>query len=207
MTKVTPYFALLFMGILLAACGDSKPAPTVEEAETGITGTYVIDTDQSVIIWKGAMLGIKFHEGTMQLLQGQLNLEDGVVIGGSLTADVNSMTPTDENYQPEEGATREKLVGHLKSDDFFNTDEFPTSTFVITEGMGNSAKGRLTVRGNTNEEQIFNISVEDNGESIRASGSLTFNRKNYDVAWDSPMKDVVLSNDIELNISLVAKKS
>lgn len=198
-----PFLAVLV--ISLAACGDSKP--TVEDADTGITGTFSIDTDQSVIIWKGAMLGIKYHEGTMNLLDGQLILEDGVLVGGSFTADVNSITPTDENYQPEEGATREKLVGHLKSDDFFNVEMYPTATFVITEGMGNSAKGRLTVRGNTNEEQVFNIVLDENADKINAKGSLTFDRKKYDVNWDSPMVDVVLNNDIELNVELVARKN
>jgi len=197
--------ALAFAALFITACGDSPQAETTENSQE-LNGTYTVDVANSVVKWKGAMLGIKFHEGTLRLTEGSLVLENGVVTGGSFTVDMNSMVATDENYQPEEGSTREKLLGHLASNDFFNVAEFPTASFVIRSGEGSSASGDLTVRGNTNREVVQTIMLVEADGVLKANGNLTFNRKNYSVAWDSPMKDVVLSNDIELSIELAATK-
>lgn len=197
---------LALAALFLAACGDT---PQTENAETSgeIGGTYSVDVANSVVKWKGAMLGIKFHEGTLKLTDGTLTVENGVVTGGSFTVDMNSMVATDENYQPEEGSTREKLIGHLSSNDFFNVAEFPTATFTIRSGAGNQASGDLTVRGITNSETVQNIMLIEADGVVKANGNLTFDRKKYNVAWDSPMKDVVLSNEIELSVELAASKN
>ena len=63
--------------------------------------------------------------------------------------------------------------------------------------------GNLTVRGVTNMEVLQNVSIDSATGTITAA--LTFDRQKYGVAWASPMKDMVLSNDIVLNIELKAK--
>jgi hypothetical protein len=40
---------------------------------------------------------------------------------------------------------------------------------------------------------------------LMASGHLVFDRQKYDLAWEHYLKDVILSDDIKLDISLVAK--
>jgi polyisoprenoid-binding protein YceI len=113
------------------------------------------------------------------------------------------MVPTDENYNPEQGNTPEKLVGHLKSPDFFDTENYPTAKFEITKVEGNTAMGMLTVRGITNEEKVENIAMKKEGDKVLISGDLVFDRKKYEVSWDSPVADRVLSSDIELKIELI----
>jgi len=50
---------------------------------------------------------------------------------------------------------REKLIGHLKAADFFDTENFPTAIFKITKVNGNEVFGNLTIKGKTNEEKLL----------------------------------------------------
>lgn len=198
--------------LALASCGSPEaPATDATTAPTGQTrpGIYAVDTATSEVEWEGTMLGIKSHTGTLHFLEGQLTTNDGALSGGSFTVDMKSYTFTDTNYTAagSEGGTRAHLMGHLMSPDFFAVDSFPTAQFTITSVDGNTATGDLTVRGRTNQEKVTNISLSHDGDKLHATGELTFNRKNYNVHWDSPMQDAVLSNDIVLNVHLMATKN
>ncbi|MBX2982847.1 MAG: YceI family protein [Flavobacteriales bacterium] len=202
----------LLMGALatfvLASCGTTEaPSTDTPNAEpTGITGTaiYALDTATSEVDWKGTMLGVKSHTGTLHFVNGELTTINGELSGGSFTVDMHSYTFTDTNYAQagSKGGTRVDLMNHLMSPDFFAVDSFPTAHFSITKVEGNTATGDLTVRGHTQQEQVKNISLTHEGNTIQATGDLTFNRKNYNVHWDSPMKDMTLSNDIVLTVVL-----
>ena len=104
---------------------------------------------------------------------------------------------------PEEGSTPEKLVGHLSSADFFDVENFPTAKFEITSVEGNTAKGMLTIRGISHEETVENIAMTKEGEKTKITADLVFDRKKYDVLWDSPMKEMLLSNDVKLTVELI----
>lgn len=204
-----------FASFALASCGTSE-APATETAadttsSTGKTGTaiYTLDTATSEVDWKGTMLGVKSHTGTLHFKDGELTTINGELSGGSFTVDMHSYTFTDTNYAKagSEGGTRVDLMNHLMSPDFFAVDSFPTAHFSITKVEGNVASGDLTVRGKTQQEEVKNISVTHDGNNLTATGDLTFNRKNYNVHWDSPAKDKVLSNDIVLTVKLQGKSN
>lgn len=186
---------------LLASCGGSTENTATEEVANNDMIEAVsspVNIDNSSIIWKGTMVGIYSHEGRLSFKEGNIIAAGGTVVGGSFTVDMTSMNPTDENYNPAEDKTPEKLVGHLSSADFFDVANYPTANFQITGSNENSINGKLTIRGITNEEKVENITYDASTKTWK--GTLTFDRKKYDVAWDSPMKDVVLQNDIELTI-------
>ncbi len=198
--------------VLFAACSSGTKTENAE-AEGGQEVVEVeapkinltaaaITLDESSVKWKGEMLGVYSHEGTISFTEGNISVADNAVTGGSFVVDMSSINPTDENYDEEK--TQAKLVGHLSSDDFFSVEGNPTASFEITSVEGNSAKGNLTIRGKTNEETVENIEVIADGSKVVVSGNLTFDRKKYDVSWDHPIKDNVLSSDISLNIELIA---
>jgi polyisoprenoid-binding protein YceI len=192
--------------LFLASCGggherSNESEATTEEAAAVELVTKTVDAAASTVNWVGKMIGIKAHNGTINLQEGSLTMEGDKVVGGSFVVDMSSITPLDENYAPDgsEQGTREMLVGHLSSGDFFAIEENPTASFEITgANEDGSVSGNLTIRGNTNIETVTDVKVADG----TVSGTLVFDRKKYDVAWDSPMKDAVLSNDIELQIEL-----
>lgn len=160
---------------------------------------YQIDTDASVIHWKGSMIGVYAHEGDLKLESGNFSINNNIV-DGEFTVDMNSMITTD-NDALYKMAPREKLIGHLKAADFFNTEKFPTAIFKITKVNSNEVFGNLTVKGKTNEEKLTNVKVQDN----HLSGTLTFDRQKYDITYKNTMNDMVLSDDIELNIEITGK--
>jgi polyisoprenoid-binding protein YceI len=197
-----------FLGLALTAalgfqsCSNkTETETTTDEVASVQNGTFGADLTASSVEWKGVMLGIKEHTGNVSLSNAEVTITNGAVTGGTFTVDLSTINTTDSAYDAE--STPEKLVGHLSSPDFFNVSEFPTATFEITGMNGLDVTGNLTVRGITHEETVKNVEINTVGDVFNIKGILTFDRKKYDVAFDLPMKDMVISNDIELTINLV----
>ena len=185
--------------------GEKKPSEqsNSEPENTAVISGVKVDPAKSRVIWAGTMLGIYTHEGTVNFSQANLIMAEGKITGGNFTIDLNTIVPTDGNYNPEQGATPEKLTGHLKSADFFDAENYPTASFNITSVDGNSLKGMMTIKGITHEEKVENISMNRDGDKVSITGDMTIDRKKYEVKWDSPVKERVLSNDIKLKIELI----
>jgi polyisoprenoid-binding protein YceI len=66
--------------------------------------------------------------------------------------------------------------------------------------------GDLTIRGTTNTEQVTDIVITENADgTVTATGKLTFDRQKYGVAWKHFLKDAILADNIDLEISLNGK--
>lgn len=215
---------LLSIGLLAAtsvffvACGGEKKsqdesgeADTTAATETsaGESTTFAIDKDQSNVKWKGTMVGadlvdIYSHWGDVKLSEGEVTLNGDQVKSGSFVIDMTSIAPTDSNYS--DAQPKPKLVSHLAGDEFFSIDKYPTATFEIIDVAGTTATGTLTIRGKSGEATVENIEVsEENGNKI-ITGEMTFDRQNYDARFDMGMEDMIVSDDIVLDIKLVANK-
>ncbi len=195
------------LAIGLFACGNSNQNEVKEEATNEVVATetaatsYAIDAEKSVVSWKGSMIGVYAHEGDLKLTEGSITTNDGVITGGEFTVNMNSMVTTDDDalYQM---APREKLIGHLKAPDFFDTEKFPTGNFKIKSVEGNVITGDLTLKGVTKEATINAVTTTETDGNISATGTLVFNRQDYGIAYKNTMNDMVLSDDIELTISI-----
>ena len=198
--------ALLTASVAFVAC-DSKKATSTETTEETASlpdGTLAVDASASEVMWKGTMVGVYDHSGDVKLESGDVTVADGKITGGKFVIDLKSITPTDSNYK--EDKTPEKLVGHLSSEDFFHVEQYPTATFEITGSEGNTVMGNLTVRGKTNPEKVENVVITEENGQVRMNGDIKFDRTKYDVAFKHPMQEMVISNDIEMNVTLVATK-
>ena len=100
-----------------------------------------VDTAASVVGWKGAKV-TGSHYGKIAVKSGKLDFNNGVLTGGSFEIDMNSITCEDMT-----GGGAAKLVGHLKSDDFFGAEKYPTSKFVITQVVSRGTPGAYKVVG------------------------------------------------------------
>ncbi|MFN3404161.1 MAG: YceI family protein [Cytophagaceae bacterium] len=189
--------------MVIFACGTNENKETTADA-SGPEAIYVLNADASNLNWKGTMLGVKEHTGTVKLTEGNITVKGNAVTAGTFTADLKSINPTDANYN--EQYTKEMLVGHLQTAEFFAVDSFPTAKFVVKSFDGNTLTGDLTVRGRTNEEKVTDVVVTNEGDAIKATGKLVFNRQKYGVSWMNPAKDMVLSDDIEINVELSGSK-
>lgn len=207
MRKLSQTLLLFVFASALVACdGSEKTAENTTDEnsmeETAEVMDLTIDPATSKVVWSGNVLGVYTHTGTVAVTEGKITVEGNEVTSGNFTADLTTMIPTDDNYTPEEGKSKEKLVGHLSSPDFFMVDSFPTARFEITshDVANNTITGNLTIRGKTNEETVKDVSIDLAAKT--ASGKLTFDRNEYDVAFTHPAEDVVISDDVELEIML-----
>lgn len=210
----TPAIALVgFAALALVACGPSeaeiqaaKEKRTADslEALASMERAVMIDAASSNVKWTGTMLGVKSHYGTVALSEAKLTVKGPTVTGGSFIVDLNEIKAMDDAYAPDdaEKGTRAMLIGHLKSDDFFNVEQYPKASFEITSVDGNTAVGKLTVRDKTHEEKVTDIEVKEENGTVTVTGKLNFDRQKYGVAWSSGAKDMVLNDSIELDITL-----
>ncbi|NNC82311.1 MAG: YceI family protein [Flavobacteriales bacterium] len=194
----------LFMLILLSACSsnseqkNTEATPAEENTEMEAIN-YTLDTDKSVLMWEGTMMGMYSHEGTLDFTEGSFKMNGDEVVDGSFTVDMMSMTPTDENFDPEAGKTADKLVGHLQSDDFFNVAEFKTASLSVENGQM-----MLTVRDQTHPIELKEFNPTMKADLLEADGKFIFDRKKFNVSFDHPAQDMVLSDDIEVEFKITA---
>jgi polyisoprenoid-binding protein YceI len=203
------FLGMSFMAFALTACGgaaesssENTEAPAAEAAvEAPAKMDYMIDTEKSAVSWAGEMMGVYTHTGTLSFSEGSVSVENGAITGGMFAVDMTTMSPTDANYKDEDGGRSSDLVGHLSSPDFFNVAEFPSAALTITGAGEEGLMADLTIRGKTNSEVITDITMD--AEAGTASGKMTIDRRKYDVVWDHPMKEMVLSDNITMDVQLV----
>lgn len=209
--RLITFAALVSFG--LYSCGggtdtatDTTAADSTATEEVVETVSYSVVPEESEATWKGGVVGgVYGHNGVLSVSEGTLEIAGNELVGGEIIIDMTTITPTDSNYS--EDKTPDMLVGHLSTDDFFLVDSFPTAKFVIKEYKEGKVIGDLTIRDKTNEEtvEVTSWDVAEDG-SVSGSATFVFDRQKYDVAYKSTMKDVVIKNDIEVTVSLTAKK-
>lgn len=168
----------------------------------GISQTYKINVSKSIIKWEGEKITGQ-HEGTINFKDGFLVFKNKKLTGGSFTADMKSLSNTDQT-----GTSKTKLETHLRSEDFFSIDKFPTSTLVFKSiaSKGNNTyliNAELTIKGITNNIQ-FDLVVSPN----KATAELEINRTKYDIKYGSgsyfdDLGDKTIYDDFDLDVVLV----
>jgi polyisoprenoid-binding protein YceI len=171
---------------------------------------YKVDTQKSLVSWNGKKVAGE-HSGTIKLSSGELSLEGTKLAKGSFTMNMNSINCTDL-----QGEWADKLVGHLKADDFFGVEKYPTSTFVITK-VSPAAAGTINVSGNLTIKGItkplsFPASLSVKGNTVTASAKgVKVDRTKYDIRYGSKsffdsIGDKAIDDEFTLDITLVASK-
>ncbi|HEX9295562.1 MAG TPA: YceI family protein [Polyangiaceae bacterium] len=198
--------------VWLAACEDpSKKQPTaaVGPAATSTTApsaaaseTLAFSDQNSKIGFVGSKVSGS-HEGKFEKFRGTIRLAGGKVDGSSVEADIDMDSL---KIEPE------KLLGHLKSPDFFDVARFPKATFKSTEIKAGGASGAThTVTGNLNlhgkEKSISfpaTITVSDTEASTKAE--FTINRKDFDIVYPGMPNDLI-RDGVVLNVDLHAPRT
>ena len=138
-----------------------------------------VKTKESTIAWKAYKV-TGSHNGTLKLKSGALMFDNDKLTGGEFTVDMTSLAVTDL-----EGESRQKLEGHLKSDDFFSVASNPTSTLVFTKVKSTGKNsyevaGNLTVKGIT-KPVTFDVSVYGS----KATATMKVDRTQFEVKYGS----------------------
>jgi len=168
--------------------------------------TQKVNIENSSISWLGKKIGGQ-HEGFIQIKSGELELKNDQIVSGNFTIDMTSITNTDLK---DEGYNK-KLVGHLKSDDFFGVEKYPTATFNITKATKFS-NGKASVTGN--------LTIKDKTESItfdfvkninHYTAKLEIDRSKFNVRHGSTsffdsLGDKAINDIFTLDVKLVVNK-
>ena len=176
---------------------------------TGFKMASNVDVTSSAISWKGSK-PLGSHLGDIKLLEGNMTMSDGKLTGGMFVIDMKSINTTDLQA----GKGKEKLDGHLKSADFFDVDQYPTSKFVITKVEDKGSKihvtGDLTIKDVTKSVTIPATLSTENGVTTFKSETFEINRVDYNVKYGSKsifanLKDKFINDEMELSFSVKTK--
>lgn len=141
--------------------------------------TKVINTEKSSITWKAYKV-TGSHYGTVNLTSGSLTFSDGKLSGGAFEVNMTTLGSTDL-----EGEWKDKLDGHLKSEDFFSVEKHQSSTLIFTNVKASGKNsyqvtGNLTIKGIT-KPVTFELAVYGS----KANATLKVDRAQYDIRYGS----------------------
>ena len=163
--------------------------------------TKKIDASNSSINWVGKKVTGQ-HNGTVNLKDGTLVFKGKKLVGGTFNVDMTSLTATDLK-----GEYQGKLNGHLKADDFFGTEKFPTATLVFKKVAVKAANvytvtADLTIKGIT-KPVTFDLATTEN----TATTTFKVDRTKYDIKYNSgsifsTIGDKAIYDDFELAVAL-----
>ncbi len=170
--------------------------------------TYTIDASKSTFKWTGKKVTGQ-HWGYIKFTSGTIATDGTNVTGGSFTVDMNSMDCQD--LTPDKGGS--KLLGHLKSDDFFGVAAFPMSMMTIksatAKGGGQfDVKADLTIKGTTSEV-TFPAAISMDGKMLTAKAAFKVDRTKYGIKYGSGsffenLGDKAISNDFDVEVDIAA---
>jgi polyisoprenoid-binding protein YceI len=172
-----------------------------------------VDAEATKMIWTATKV-TGAHTGGLTVKQGTVVANGGALVSAHVVMDMTSITCTDM-----QGTGAERLVGHLKSADFFDTDQHPSASFTSTKvepiadalpGQPNyTITGDLTIKGITHPVTFACIVWRD-GKALRAAANLTFDRTKYDIKYRSgtffpEIGDKMIHDEVSLTFDLKAE--
>lgn len=152
-------------------------------------GDYRLDPAASLVGWAGRNQNSK-HWGTLKLTEGHVQVE-GRSLRGKLVVDMLSM----ENSNLEGDELQPVLIAHLQSDDFFDTDEYPTATFTIEAGRiaetpyptstNCTLAGRLELHGVSRDLEFAATLTPRDDDGIDLEAHFDLDRTSWDIIYGS----------------------
>lgn len=210
------FATILFISALsltVIGCKDKAKEATTTAAEkvkeTVNSNAYAVNTKASTIEWKG-FKPTGSHNGIINIESGVLDVTNGQVVGGTFIIDMNSITVLDI---PADNEGNANLAGHLKNEDFFDVEKYPSAGFTIT-GI-EEVDGKTMLSGNLTLKEVknnvtFPVTITNNNGTISlTSETFTIDRTKWNVQYGSKsifdnLGDKFINDDMELKVSVKA---
>ena len=170
--------------------------------------TLWVDNVNSNIQW----IGRKFtgeHSGRVKVAGGYIVKDGNQLTGGEILINMNSITVDDiENPR-----SNQSLVDHLKDDDFFNVEKYPTAKFVFNDFKGKddntSVSGIMTIRDKSVQTN-FLLNVVVDSDSSYTTGTVNIDRSKFGIKYKSKsffsdLGDRFIYDEFTLNFKILAR--
>jgi len=219
--------SFIFISCTNAPESDEAKTTEAKEVKQSKTGEkWNLNVSDSKIEWIGTKV-TGYHTGTVPLKSGDIYVNNGEVTGGKFVMDVANM-----NISGPKGDTscNKKLLGHLKSADFFDVTKYPDATFELTDvkaykggPIKDSAderqneiseykvtdpthlvSGNLTMKGVTKNIE-FPARITVSGNTAEAIAKFNIDRKEWGIIYKGKPDDLI-RDAIHLGISIKASK-
>lgn len=216
----------LSLGLILVGCGDddddapastpteptepAEPAPEPEPPARDRTAvapderpTHAIDTDRSTLEFTGSN-AMTSQTGSFGEWSGLVRLGD-TIEDSAVEVDIQTASLTAE--------AGDRLTNHLKSDDFFDVERYPTARFsstnivpaTDTENATHTVQGRLTLHG-VSRAVTFPATIELTDSEVHARAQLTIDRQQFQITYPgSP--DNLIRDEVEIRFEIFAPRS
>lgn len=182
---------------------------TTTETTTILTGAYAIDPTHSRIGFVARHAMVTKVRGSFNQFEGEgyFDADDPANSRLQLTIDAASIDTRNADRD-----------GHLRGNDFFDMEQYPTITFVSTsvEAVGDSTyrvSGDLTLKGVSKpisiDFEFAGAAVDPFGnQRIGLEGAVTVNRKDWGLTWNAPLAagGVLVSEKVTLEFEVSAIK-
>jgi len=167
---------------------------------TLFAGTYNVDTDHSHVGFKVKHMMISNVNGKFDTFNGTFDYDEKTKTLKSLNGTVEVKSINTEN---------EKRDEHLRTSEFFAAAEYPQMTFVLEKVEGDTAYGKLTMRGVTKEVELEfenNGMVKDPWGNTRVGLALSgkINRFDYGIKYNEVLEagGVAVGETVKINVEI-----
>ena len=170
---------------------------------------WTLDRSHSNLKFTVTHMVVSETEGSFKIFDGTIehtkpDMSDAKI---NFTVDINSINTENEN--------RDK---HLKGDDFFNAEKYPTASFVgkSFKPLGDNKyelTGDLTIRDITKSVKFAvrfgGVATSTRGDKAGFKATTTINRFDYNLKWDRATEagGLVVGKDVDITVLLEMNKA
>jgi polyisoprenoid-binding protein YceI len=162
------------------------------------------DIEKTTLQWLGEKV-MGQHTGTINLKDGWLTWNNNQIVSGEFNIDMASLKESESNKM---------LEGHLKSDDFFGVEKFPTAKLLLTGSdsfdRGTAVvRGSLTIKGITNPIE-FKAFVQKKDEGTWFFANIVIDRTKFNIRYGSGsffdnLGDKAIYDEFKVKVNLLVK--
>ena len=195
---------------VLAIAGDIRDRATAQRVVAAAKQRFGrVDTlvnNAGIFIAKPQWTGSKVtgkHDGGFGTFNGTVDVVDGVPEKSKVDVSIDADSLTTDI---------ERLTGHLKSSDFFDTKANPKATFVTKEtkkggdqGATHTVTGDLTIKGIT-KTVTFPATISLNGDTTNVDAEFAINRREFSLNYPGKPNDLI-RDDVVIKLTIRAKKA
>lgn len=203
------FFLFLTVGLFIASCtsnpeGDKAETTEAQQAPKETSGAaFTVNPQESTLSWEGKKVSAT-HHGKINIKSGKLMMDGDKLTGGEFVVDMNTIA--NEDLQ---GEWNQKLVNHIKSEDFFHVQQHPEATFQITEVKATDNPNQVVVSGNLTIKGIsknitFNADVvENSANKVQMKADFNIEREQWGITYTG-MADDLISKEINFKVNIIA---